>query len=62
MVQLLLDFDVYQLVLRDHHYPWESSMSRKLYTQTGNAAKRALELRPANDENGSLSEECRLML
>jgi len=27
-------------------------MSHKLYAQTGNAAKRALEYRPGNDENG----------
>jgi hypothetical protein len=27
-------------------------MSHKLYAQTGNAAKRALEHRPANDEGG----------
>lgn len=28
-------------------------MSNKLYTQLGTAAKRALEHRPANDENGT---------
>lgn len=56
-------FRVYQFVLRDHHNPWESNMSHKLYAQAGNAAKRALKHRPGNDENGrtSYSEDVDLL-
>jgi hypothetical protein len=39
--------------VRDHHRH-STAMSNKLYTQPGTAAKRALEHRPENDENGSI--------